>query len=115
MIKEIIKTDVNFLRTHTTQPEWWKIAKIFVLLSAVIAAGFVFNVWKAAVWFGIIVALTAVMHFTYRSKTHVYTKSWMDFKVKEVDGKLVYGRIGYMYYPLVAVIFIIATVTILLI
>ncbi|MBN1776798.1 MAG: hypothetical protein JW811_01635 [Clostridiales bacterium] len=115
MLREFIRTDASFLKTHTTQPKWWKISKIFVLLGALIAVGFIFNVWKAAVWLGVIVVLTTAMHFMYRIKTHVYTKTWMDFKVWEVDGKLIYGRIGFMYYPLVAAIFVIATAIILLI
>ncbi|GAH33647.1 unnamed protein product, partial [marine sediment metagenome] len=54
-------------------------------------------------------------HFIYRIKTHIYTKSWMDFKVIEKEGKLTYGRIGFLYYTLVVIIFSIATMTILLV
>jgi hypothetical protein len=50
----------------------------------------------------------------YRIKTDRYTRSWMDFKVKEAEGKRVYERIEYFYYSLVIIIFLLPTITVVL-
>lgn len=111
--KEIIK-EINFIKNHTLQPAWWKITKIFVLLGVLIIIFLVFGMLKTLIWFSILIILALILHFTYRIKTSAYTKSWMDFKVKKVKGKLTYARIGFFYYSLVILMFLIATVVILL-
>jgi cytochrome c biogenesis factor len=76
---------------------------------------YIFGILKTIIWFSIVLILGAIIHFIYRIKTHTYTKSWMDFKVIEKEGKLTYGRISFLYYTLVVIIFLIATITILLV
>jgi hypothetical protein len=76
---------------------------------------YIFGILKTIIWFSIVLILGAIIHFIYRIKTHTYTKSWMDFKVIEKEGKLTYGRISFFYYTLVVIIFLIATITILLV
>lgn len=115
MIKKIVKSDVQFIAKHTLQPKWWKIAKIFILLGLLISFYFIFGVIKTAVWFVIFFLLSLIVHFTYRIKTHAFTRPWMDFKVKEAEGELAYGRIGLLYYSLVTVSLLMATATLLLI
>jgi hypothetical protein len=115
MIKEAIKTDINFISRHTLQPKWWKIAKVFILAAVLVALYLILGAVKTAVWLAIVILLSLIVHFTYRIKTHTYTKSWIDFSVKEVEGKLVYERIGLLYYSLVAAILLIATITVILI
>jgi hypothetical protein len=115
MIIKEIKNDINFLKKHTLQPAWWKVTKIFVLLGSLIIIFYIFGILKTIIWFSIVLILGAIIHFIYRIKTHTYTKSWMDFKVIEKEGKLTYGRIGFFYYTLVVIIFLIATITILLV
>jgi hypothetical protein len=115
MIIKEIKNDINFLKKHTLQPAWWKITKIFVLLGSLIIIFFIFGILKTIIWFSIVLILGVIIHFVYRIKTHTYTKSWMDFKVIEKEGKLTYGRIGFFYYTLVVIMFLIATITILLV
>ena len=114
IIKEI-KKDINFIKKHTLQPAWWKITKIFMLLGSLIIIFYIFGILKTIIWFSIVLILGLIIHFIYRIKTHTYTKSWMDFKVLEKEGKLTYGRIGFLYYILVVIIFLIATITILLV
>ena len=114
MIGKEIKKDIEFLKKHTLQPKWWKITKVFVLLGSLVLIYFIFGIIKTIIWISIILMLGTIVHFTYRIKTHTYTKSWMDFKVKEVEGKRTYGRIGFFYYSLIVFIFLIATVVILL-
>jgi len=114
IIKEI-KKDINFLKKHTLQPAWWKIIKIFILLGSLTIIFFIFGILKTIIWFSIVLILGLIIHFIYRIKTHTYTKSWVDFKVKEREGKISYDRIGFLYYTLVVIMFLIATITILLI
>ena len=113
MIIEEIKKDINFIKKHTLQPVWWKITKIFVPLGSLIIIFYIFGILKTIIWFSMVLVLGLMIHFIYRIKTHTYTKSWMDFKVIEKEGKLTYGRIGFLYYTLVVIIFLIATMIIL--
>jgi hypothetical protein len=76
---------------------------------------YIFGILKTIIWFSIVLILGVIIHFIHRIKTHTYTKSWMDFKVIEKEGKLTYGRISFLYYTLVVIIFLIATITILLV
>ncbi len=115
MIKEIVKKDAQFIGRHTLQPKCLKIAKVVFLVAVLITLYFLFGVKETAIWLAIVVLLSTIVHFTYRIKTRTYTKSWMDFKVDEIEGKLVYQRIGALYYSLVASILLIATITIILI
>ena len=115
MIIKEIKKDINFLKKHTLQPAWWKIIKIFILLGSLTIIFFIFGILKTIIWFSIVLILGLIIHFIYRIKTHTYTKSWVDFKVKEREGKISYDRIGFLYYTLVVIMFLIATITILLI
>jgi len=115
MIIKEIKKDIDFVKKHTLQPAWWKITKVFVLLGSLLIIFYIFGLFKTILWFSIVLILGVINHFIYRIKTHSYTKSWMDFKVMEKEGKLTYGRIGVLYYTIVIVIFLIATIIILLI
>jgi len=115
MIIKEIKKDINFIKKHTLQPAWWKITKIFVLLGSLMIIFYIFGIVKTIIWFSIVLILGIINHFMYRIKTHAYTKLWMDFKVMEKEGKLIYGRIGLLYYTIVIIIFLIATMIILLI
>lgn len=114
MIHKEIKTDIDFLKNHTLQPFWWKIAKVFILITGTITIWKIFGLLKTIIWFLIILVLASAVHLIYRVKTNTYTKSWMDFRVKEIDDKLTYERIGMLYYSLVILIFFIATITIVL-
>lgn len=114
MVVDEINTDIEFIKNHTLQPKWWKKLKVFVLLGMILSIYWMFGLSKTILWFSIVITLGFIVHMTYRTKTQVYTKSWMDFHVKEVNGELVYGRIGLRYYFLVILIFTIATVTIIL-
>ncbi len=115
MIGDEMKKDIEFLKKHTLQPKWWKITKIFILLGSLIVIYSIFGIIKTIIWFSIILALATIVHLIYRVNTNTYTKTWMDFKVVEIDGKRTYGRIGFLYYTLVAFIFLIATIVVVLV
>jgi hypothetical protein len=113
MVSKEINKDIEFLKKHTLQPTWWKKVKVFLLIASLIVIYSIFGFIKAIIWISLIMVCAAILHFTYRIKTDTYTKSWMDFKVKEIDGKQTYERIGLFYYSLVMLIFLTATVVIL--
>ena len=99
-IGEEIKYDLNFLRSHTLQPKWYKILKIFILLGFLLGFYFLFGLARTALFFACFVAFTLVIQFTYRIKTKKYTQNWLDFRLeKDADGKP--KRIGKYYYSAV--------------
>lgn len=114
MIVNEIKKDFDFIKNHTLQPSWFKIAKVFLLLGILLVLFFILGFVKTIIWFSLFLVLGFIVHFMYRIKTDRYTRSWMDFKVKEVEGKRVYERIGFLYYSLVIIIFLLSTMTVLL-
>lgn len=90
--------DAEFIKGHTLQPGWYKILKIFILIG-LISAYVYFGGWvKAAVFILVFFLLAMILHVTYRIKTKKFTHSWLDFKVREENGKLIYQRIGLYYY-----------------
>ena len=113
MIIKEINYDKKFIKNHTLQPRWWKIVKIFLLCGMIVAVYFIFGTLKTFIWLSTVIILSLIVHIIYRIKTNAFTKTWMDFKVKELNGKLVYGRIGWLYYSLVIVIFTSATLIII--
>ena len=107
MIKDEIKTDVEFLKRHDLQPVWWKYGKIAVLI-AILAAITIFLDWKSMlVWLGTVLICMGSVHLMYRAKTKKYTVAWADFRVGPGDKK---RKFGLLYYPLVVISMIIAFV-----
>ncbi len=93
-----MKTDLDFMRTHTLQPGWYKVLKVFILLGVLAGYWLAFGWRKTVVFFAAFAALSLAVHFTYRVKTHTWTTSWLDFIVVEEDGRLKNKRIGKFYY-----------------
>jgi len=62
-------------------------------LGSLIIIFYISGILKTMIWFSIILIIGATIHFIYRIKTHTYTKSWMDFKVIEKEGKLTFCNI----------------------
>jgi len=93
-----LKVDLNFLKSHTLQPKWYKILKVFILLGFLLGYYFLFGLAKTALFFACFVLLSLVIHFTYRIKTNKYTQSWLDFVVEE-NGGTKPGKFGKFYYP----------------
>ncbi|MBN2352676.1 MAG: hypothetical protein JXD23_08930 [Spirochaetales bacterium] len=110
-----LKKDVQFIKGHTLQPAWFKVVKIVFLIGIVVASLFIFGVVRTAVWVLVFLSLALIVHFVYRAKTKVFTKSWLDFKVVEKNGKPEYKRIGAFYYSFVIASFAAAIVIALLV
>jgi hypothetical protein len=98
-----IKYDLNFIKSHTLQPKWFKVLKIFLLLGFLGGYVFLFGWKKTVVFFVSFLGLMAVVHITYRAKTRRWSQSWMDFSVFEEEGVLKYKRIGALYYGVISV------------
>jgi hypothetical protein len=97
-----IKYDMNYIKSHTLQPKWFKIAKIFILLGFLIGYTCLFGWVKTALFFTTFILLGLIMHLVYRVKTNKYSQSWLDFVVFEENGEMKTKRIGKFYYSAVA-------------
>ena len=93
-----IRFDLEYVKNHQLQPAWFKILKLFILAAVIAAYGY-FQGWaRTAVFITGFMLLSAAVHFAYRRKTERFTKSWLDFRVRQEGGRLVTGRIGGYYY-----------------
>jgi hypothetical protein len=106
-----IKSDLRFVRSHTLQPEWFKVLKVFLLLGFILAYASVFGLRRTAIFLAVFLLLSLAVHLVYRTMTRAWTRSWLDFVVVRQDGAPIPRRIGAFYY---AAILLNATVSILL-
>ena len=109
LIKEI-KYDLSYLKSHTLQPKWFKILKVFILLGVVIGYYFLFGLIATILFFVTFFSLMLIVHFTYRIKTKRYTTSWLDFVVIRDGKESKTKRIGKYYYSAVIVSAIISLI-----
>ena len=96
-IKEI-KYDLSFIRSHTLQPNWFKVLKVFLLLGFLGGYAFLFGCGRMAIFLVSFIVLSTILHFVYRINTKRWKQSWMDFIVYEENGETKYKRIGKFYY-----------------
>ncbi len=107
---EEIKLDVNFVRSHTLQPKWYKALKVVLLVGFVVGYGHWFGFARTAVFLASFLLLSLAVHLTYRAKTQRFRRSWLDFVVAEEDGKPVARSIGKCYYAAVVLNAIVSVV-----
>jgi len=105
-----IQYDLKFLKLHTLQPRWYKIAKVFILFGFLVGYALLFGLQKTLLFLAFFVILCAVMHMVYRIKTHKYTQSWLDFVIYQEQGETKMKRIGKFYYPAILVIALISVI-----
>ena len=103
-----IKYDLNFLKSHTLQPKWFKILKVFILLGFSVGHYFLVGLTATILFMVTFIALMLVVHFTYRIKTDRFTTNWLDFTVIGDGGERKPKRIGKYYYPAIILNAIIA-------
>ena len=96
-----LKYDLSYLKSHTLQPKWFKILKVFILLGLLIGYYSLFGMIATILFFVIFIFLSIVVHLTYRIKTNKFTKSWLDFVIIEENKELKTKRIGKFYYSAV--------------
>ncbi len=100
---EEIKFDLNFLKSHTLQPKWFKILKVFILIGFLVGYYFLFGLTATILFLVTFISLMVVVHFTYRIKTNKFTTNWLDFIVIGNSGGRKTKRIGKYYYPAIIV------------
>jgi hypothetical protein len=98
-----IKHDLSFIKSHTLQPPWYKLLKVFIILGFLAGYYFLFGTLKTVLFFVVFFSLALLVHFTYRIKTSRWTKSWLDFVVTEENGEIRAESIGKFYYLAIAV------------
>ena len=93
-----IKHDLNFIKSHTLQPQWYKLLKIFIILGFMVGYYFLFGILKTVLFFAAFFSLALLVHLTYRIKTSRWTQNWLDFVVLEENGEIRAESIGKFYY-----------------
>ncbi len=98
-----IKDDLNFIKSHTLQPQWYKVFKVFMILGFLVGYFYLFGILKTIIFFVVFILLSLVVHMIYRVNTDKWTRSWLDFVVTEENGEIKAERIGKFYYMAVVV------------
>lgn len=98
-----LKYDLSFIQSHTLQPTWFKVLKIFFLLGFLWGYVALFGWGKMIVFAISFFGLMLVVHFLYRARTNRFSESWLDFIVYDENGKKKYKRIGMYYYGAVLI------------
>ena len=97
-LRNEIKVDLNFIRSHTLQPKWYKALKVVILVGFLAGYGYLFGLARVAVFLGTFLLLSLIVHLIYRTKTQRWQRCWLDFVVVEERGKPVAKSIGKFYY-----------------
>ncbi|MBN1978151.1 MAG: hypothetical protein JW918_12210 [Anaerolineae bacterium] len=105
-----IKYDMSFVKSHTLQPRWFKVAKSFILLGLLVGYTCLFGWIKTALFFATLIFLSCIVHLVYRVKTNRWKQSWLDFVVVEENGEMKPERIGKFYYSAVVLNIILSLV-----
>lgn len=98
-----IQYDLNFIKSHTLQPKWYKLAKVFIILGFLAGYYHLFGLMTTVVFFLAFMLLSTLVHFIYRTKTRKYTQSWLDFTVVEEGNQVKAKSIGKYYYATIIV------------
>ena len=71
-----LKHDLSFIKSHTLQPQWFKVLKAFFLLGFL--SGYVFlSGWRKTIIFAVsFFGIMTIVHFVYRAKTQQFSASW---------------------------------------
>ena len=107
---EELKIDLRFVGSHTLQPRWYKLLKVFLLAGSLVGYWFLFGPMKTMVFLAVFFLLSLLVHLVYRAKTDTWKRSWLDFVVVEENGGPRPARIGAYYYSAVVLDAVIAVV-----
>ena len=98
-----ITYDLRFIKSHSVQPQWWKVLKVFLILGVVAGYYVLFGLLRTVVFFATFMLLSTIVHLIYRTKTRKYRYSWLDFEVAEEGNANSARRIGKYYYSAIVV------------
>ncbi len=107
-IGDEIRYDVHFVKSHTLQPRWYKIAKVFILIGFLTGYVLFFGWRKTLIFLAVFMILAAALHMLYRVKTKKFTQTWMDFVVIHEGGETRMKRIGIFYYSCISLFAVMA-------
>jgi hypothetical protein len=93
-----IQDDVSFIKSHTLQPQWYKVLKVFIVVGVLVGYYYWFGVMKTVIFFTVFMVLMILVHLVYRAKTNKFRQSWLDFTVVESDDGIKANSIGKFYY-----------------
>jgi len=93
-----IKDDLIFIKSHTMQPQWYKILKIFILAGFLAGYYGLFGFMKTVIFLAVFIFLMLLVHLIYRIKTNKFRQSWLDFVVDESPNGAKAKSIGKFYY-----------------
>ncbi len=105
-----IKDDLSFIKSHTLQPQWYKVFKVFMILGFLAGYFYLFGILKTILFFVVFIFLSLTVHLIYRVNTNKWTRSWLDFVVTEGNGEIKAERIGKFYYMAIVVNILISLV-----
>jgi hypothetical protein len=97
LLKEI-KDDLSFIKSHTLQPQWYKVLKMFILVGFLAGYYYLFGFMETVICFAVFMFLMLLVHLVYRFKTDKFQKSWLDFIVVKTDEGVKAKSIGKFYY-----------------
>jgi len=100
---EEIRQDVKFVKSHTLQPGWYKILKVFILVGFLIGYYAWFGIMETLIFFASFIFLSFLVHMLYRVKTNKWQRSWLDFVVVEENHELKATSIGVFYYSAIVI------------
>ncbi len=98
-----IKDDLSFIKSHTLQPQWYKVFKVFIIMGFLAGYFYLFGILKTILFFVVFIFLSLIVHLVYRVNTNKWTRSWLDFVVAEENGEIKAERIGKFYYMAIVV------------
>ena len=96
-----IKDDLGFVKSHTLQPKWYKVLKVFILAGFLAGYYFLFGWSKTIVFSAVFLFLSFLVHLLYRTKTNKWKRSWLDFVVVEEHNEIKAKSIGKYYYSVI--------------
>ena len=102
LLKEVLY-DLRFIQSHTLQPKWWKVLKVFVLVGFLAGYYGLFGLAKTLVFLALFMLLNLALHMLYRAKTKRFTESWLDFAIAQEGEERNPKRIGPHYYVAIVV------------
>ncbi len=98
-----LREDLNFIKSHSLQPKWYKILKVFILLGFLAGYYFLFSFKTTLLFIAMFLFLSAIVHFIYRAKTKKWKQSWLDFVVVEENHEIKAKSIGKFYYSAIMI------------
>lgn len=98
-----IEYDLSFIKSHTLQPKWYKVLKVFFLLGFWVGYYSLFGLRKTLVFFTLFFFLSFLVHLLYRTKTDKFKRSWLDFVVIEENNEIKAKSIGKFYYSAIII------------